>query len=67
MARLVSNKFVIGIVDSNTNPTEYSVANINPAITDTSVLKTAAQQINSLSDGDIRYIYLDQRVDITVD
>lgn len=67
MATLVSNKFVMEVVDENNEVSEFSVANINPAITDTSVLKAAAIQIMSLSESTIQKLYLDQRVDITSD
>lgn len=67
MARIVSTKLVIVGTDTNNETVEYSISNINPAISDTSVLRTAAQRINGLSNLSLNEVFTEQRIDITND
>lgn len=66
MSRLLSNKLTFRVTDDTTE-SEFSIPNINPAITDTSVLKSAALQIMTLSDSTLDKIILTQELDITAD
>lgn len=65
MPRILSNKLVIEGADSNNNDVTVSIPNINPAITDTSILRAAAIQLMSLSLDSTRVIKTVQEIDIT--
>jgi len=67
MSMLLSNKLTLKVFDSNENEAEFSISNINPAISDTSLLRTAATQIMTLSDAALNRVILTQELDITND
>ena len=67
MSMLLSNKLTFKVEDSNANESEFSISNINPAISDTSLLRTAATQVMTLSDATLRQVILTQELDITND
>lgn len=67
MSMLLSNKLTFIVEDSNTNESEFSISNINPAVSDTSLLRTAATQVMTLADSTLRRVILTQELDITND
>lgn len=60
----LGNELIIKGTDQNSDPVEYSIKNINPAVS-ISVLRQAAINFNGLTENNLAKIIYRQDVDIT--
>lgn len=65
MEEILKRQLILNWKDNNDQDGQTTIANINPAISDTSILRTAATQLNDLTNNNLISIHLVITQDIT--